>query len=162
MVNKLVISFVAIFLTLSSCSAFSAARKPTPESTSTATPQVVITALLALVMGRLKIVDGCPRVTGSDQDPGTALVWAPHIQVKVEPDKILVTSFNRTEDFFDGEMVSLGGGQIRPDDPLLKTVPASCKPPYWLASEIEPLRDFSILATLESIKTPTPKVTLSP
>jgi hypothetical protein len=125
-----------------------AAKRPptiteTPRPTETATPHVVATVLLAELIGKLKLVDGCVRVISRyDNVVSRLLVWPPDFEVTIEKDSVRViggkVSGKRTEAFLqDGEMVLFGGGEISELNarPLLKEPPI-CSGPYWLVGSI--------------------------
>ena len=117
----------------------------TLQLTETATPHVVATAFVALLIGKLNIVDGCVRVTDKVDNTNILLVWPPDYAVTVEKDTVRtiggqVTGEHREVLLHDGEMVRLSGGEIStPNEQLRASVPAHCPGPYWVVGfEIEP------------------------
>ena len=110
----------------------------TPRPNETVTPQVVATVLLAELIGKLNIVDGCVRVIDRVDNVSSLLVWPPDFEVTIEKDTVRViggkVSGNHTEALLhEGDMVLFGGGEISELNarPLLKE-PPNCPGPYWL------------------------------
>lgn len=111
----------------------------TPRPIETATPHLLPTVLTAELIGKLKIVEGCVRVTGTNDNAGSLLVWPPDFEATIEKDTVRViggkVSGIHTEALLhDGEMVFIGGGEIsEPNEQLRSTEPPNCPGPYWLA-----------------------------
>jgi hypothetical protein len=145
--GKLIKVFVALSvllaLVINAC-----ASSPSPTTTLGATPDVVATAWVAEIYGKLVEADGCLKVV--DQNNQTAsytLVWPPDVSASITDDTVnvtfgLVTGNQRNVVLHIGENVHIGGGETwKLAEQLQQTVPANCKAPYWVVGKnIEPLR----------------------
>jgi hypothetical protein len=128
----------SLLLALTACSG---------SSTAEPTPQVVITAWTAEVVGKLTHIDGCIRVVDQAQGIDYALVWTPDVSATIEGDQVrIITGIVRKKErevvLQFGEMVRVSGGETTaPDEQLLNALPASCRGPYWVVgSEIAPVQ----------------------
>ncbi len=104
------------------CSALPSLPSPagteTPEAVRTSFPKetatihIEPTVLLAEIIGKLNIVDGCARILDRADNVSRLLVWPPGYKVRIEKDTVGIIvgdgSGNRTEVLLhDGEMVFL-------------------------------------------------------
>ena len=116
--------------------------KPSPES-----PEIVVTAWTAEVVGKLLNVDGCVRIRDEESDVDYALVWTPDISATIEGDEVRVISGivrGKSSEVVlrFGNIVRVSGGETaHPDEELLQNLPANCQGPYWIVGfEIAPVQ----------------------
>ena len=128
----------SFLLALTACSESSKAKP---------TPQVVITAWTAEVVGELTNIDGCIRVVDQAHGIDYALVWTPDISATIEGDQVrIVTGIIRNQErevvLQFGEIVRVSGGETSyPDEQLLNALPATCQGPYWVVGfEVAPVQ----------------------
>jgi len=113
-------------------------EQPTKTSTPVPSPEVIITAMTAEVIGELVNVDGCLRIRNEESDVDYILVWPPDIAATVESDKVRIisgiVSGNRKEIvLYYGDIVRFSGGETEhPDEQLLQDLPPNCKGPFWV------------------------------
>src|SRR5579859_3697871 len=146
---------------------------PTPASASrtpvTLTPRltapVISTRLLALIAGRLVMLNGCLRVQSSNEPESLLLVWPVDITATVSGETVQVTDLleNKQATWHLGDIVPIGGGHIPSVGAGLRHIgPADCPGPYYIVSGVYP----SVTATPSPMPppstTPAPAATLTP
>ena len=108
----------------------------TPAGTITPTPapRVVSTRLLALLTGRLVLVDQCLRVESSYVPTSFLLVWPADFEASVNGDTVHVSDLldKKQITWHLGDTLQVAGGEIPRLDPSLRPVPADCPGPYWV------------------------------
>jgi hypothetical protein len=103
--------------------------------------------MTAILVGELVMTDGCLRVNSIHSGTSYLLVWPDeqHV-VSVEGDTVRIV--DRLEDktvvWHIGEMVTLGGGEVKSlkylDERLQpkRPLPANCPGPYWVVGSVAP------------------------
>ena len=118
-----------------------ACREKPPEVTitpTTPTPEVIITAWTAEVIGELINIDGCIRIRDRESDVNYAIVWPPDVSATIEGDEVrIITGIIRgnTSELVlrFGDIVRVSGGEtMQPDEQLLQNLPPNCQGPYWV------------------------------
>ncbi len=118
-----------------------ACREKAPEVTitpTTPTPEVIITAWTAEIIGELINIDGCIRIRDRESDVSYAIVWTPDVSATIEGDEVRIISGivrgNTSELVLHfGDIVRVSGGEtIQPDEQLLQNLPPNCQEPYWV------------------------------
>jgi hypothetical protein len=124
------------------------ASSPSPTTTPSATPDVVATAWVAEIYGKLVEADGCLKVVDqNNQSASYTLIWPPDVSASITDETVnvtfgLVTGNQRNVVLHIGENVHIGGGETEKlTEQLQQSVPANCNAPYWVVGKnIEPLR----------------------
>jgi hypothetical protein len=86
-------------------------RTPENKATLTPMPRVVTTRMAALYIGPLTMVDGCLRI--GDSEAGNLVVWPPDFEVSIENDTIWVLYDDHKVEVRLGQVVRLGGGEVK-------------------------------------------------
>jgi len=135
--RNLALLVLLIGFTLSAAGCAVLEKTPTDEPT----PRVVVTRMTALYIGPLTIVDGCLRLGDGEDDD--LVVWPPDFDVSIENNIIRVLYDDREVKVRLGEVVRLGGGQVKSidsfDEATRLQIPAGCPGPYWLVGSISPV-----------------------
>lgn len=123
----------SLFISLAACSE----KVPDVTAPST-TPEVIITAMTAEVIGELIHIDGCICIRDRESEVDYAIVWTPDMAATVEGDAVRIisgmVSGNSSEVVLHfGDIVRFSGGETtHPEEELLQDLPASCQGPYWV------------------------------
>ena len=98
--------------------------------------RVVITVMAARIGGILTEEDGCLRITGSDSDSGTAIVWQKDaLEVERRGDTFQIIKGDQSVTWRLGDEIVGGGGGIRAriaDEHAGAGFSERCPGPYWL------------------------------
>lgn len=138
MLTRLFLLAVGLSLALSSCATI-------PKPTDREKEDIIYTAMVAELHGKLVDIDGCIRVKGGEQDDGVALVWPPDLRMTREDGQIRVVSGLVTGKYKEvvlkiGDWVEGGGGNtVSLDEQLRQTIPEHCPGPYWVVAGIWPM-----------------------
>lgn len=152
---------IAILTILISLSFLAACQIPqfSPLAAATNTPVREITALLALLGGRLNLVDGCLVV---EEKPGDtySLAWVPNLQATIEGDTVrvktgMVVGGTGEEILKIGKIYYFGGGYVGLDEYTKTTLPSHCPPPYFAVNRV-------VGESLPTQKPVTPRPTFTP
>lgn len=135
--NQKTLIIAIVWMMISILLAMSACATET-EATPTSTPEIIATAMIARIEGKLVEIDGCLRVISSYSGTAYTLAWPADLSMTVDGNKVKVITGivrgNPTEIIlFIGEDVLLGGGEVKQlSEELNQKVPAHCPGPYWV------------------------------
>jgi len=133
------IRFTILAIVFSLLISLAACKEKVPEvdiTATTPTPEVIITAWTAEVIGELINVDGCIRIRDRESDVNYAIVWPLDVSATIEGDEVRIISGivrgNTSELVLRfGDIVRVSGGEItHPDEQLLQNLPPNCQGPY--------------------------------
>ena len=96
--------------------------------------------MLALLTGKLNVVDGCLYVDDSNSDTSYLLVWPPDFTLSIDADAVLLFNGAGAVVARVGEEVRFSGGEVKSvrylDEHVRQSLPSDCPGPYWIVGDV--------------------------